>query len=124
MHYPGNNTVPRANFSAPTFQVVYVFRRAIFALLTAWRINFFAAAKWKLVDAKWHWIYNKQPGRPMPMPYGNARSWWTDYQRGTDGRQRQKQVGALSGHKAPADEGTALWVKTQGRSARRLPKNA
>ena len=21
MHYPGNNTVPRANFSAPTFQV-------------------------------------------------------------------------------------------------------
>ena len=40
--YPGNNTVPRTNFSAPTFQVVYVFRRAIFALSTAWRINFFA----------------------------------------------------------------------------------
>ena len=34
MHYPGNNTVPRANFSAPTFQVVYVFRRAVFALST------------------------------------------------------------------------------------------
>ena len=37
----------------------------------------------------------------------------------------------LSGHKAPADEGTALWIKTHGRSAhsqggsaRRLPKNA
>ena len=29
----------------------------------------------------------------------------------------KQQVGALSGHKAPADEGTALWVKTQGRSA-------
>ena len=26
MHYPGNNTVPRAKFSAPTFQVVYIFR--------------------------------------------------------------------------------------------------
>ena len=43
----------------------------------------------------------------------------------------KQQVGALLGHKAPADEGTALWVKTQGRSAhsqggsaRRLPKNA
>ena len=24
MHYPGNNTVPHANFSAPTFQLVYV----------------------------------------------------------------------------------------------------
>ena len=43
----------------------------------------------------------------------------------------KQQVGAPSGHKAPADEGTALWVKTQGRSAhsqggsaRRLPKNA
>ena len=44
----------------------------------------------------------------------------------------KQQVGALSGHnKAPTDEGTALWVKTQGRSAqsqggsaRRLPKNA
>ena len=32
MHYPGNNTVPRAKFSAPTFQVVYIFRRAVFAL--------------------------------------------------------------------------------------------
>ena len=29
----------------------------------------------------------------------------------------KQQVGALSGHKAPADEGTTLWVKTQGRSA-------
>ena len=42
MHYPGNNTVPRAKFSAPTFQVVYIFRRAVFALSTAWRIHFFA----------------------------------------------------------------------------------
>ena len=43
----------------------------------------------------------------------------------------KQQVGALSGHKALTDEGTALWVKTQGRSAhsqggsaRHLPKNA
>ena len=43
----------------------------------------------------------------------------------------KQQVGAPSGHKAPADEGRALRVKTQGRSAhsqggsaRRLPKNA
>ena len=28
-----------------------------------------------------------------------------------------KQVGALPGHKAPVDEGMALWVKSQGRSA-------
>ena len=35
MHYPGNNTVPRAKFSAPTFQVVYIFRRTVFALSTA-----------------------------------------------------------------------------------------
>ena len=41
MHYPGNNTVPRANFSVPTFQVVYVFRRAVFALSNGMADKFF-----------------------------------------------------------------------------------
>ena len=41
----------------------------------------------------------------------------------------KQQVGAPSGHKALADEGTALRVKTRAgrrtvRGARRLPKNA
>ena len=42
------------------------------------------AAKWKLVDATWHWIYNKQPSRPMPMAMPGVDE--QDYQRGTSNR--------------------------------------
>ena len=48
------------------------------------------AAKWKLVDAKWHWIYNKQPDRPMPMAMPGVDE--QDYQRGTSNRRSMSLI--------------------------------